>query len=64
MQNEALNKLTSIQAENQKQVMQFTEQIKSHLALINEYRKENIKYRQEVKKKVYLKESQTQLGDF
>ena len=42
---EAINKLTNAQLESNRQLLEFTEQIKSHLLLINEYRKENKAWR-------------------
>ena len=48
----------------QNQLNQFTEQIKSHLALIKEYRKENIKWRKNQVKEIEKNKFQTNLWDF
>ena len=49
---ESLTKLTELNIDNKKQVLQFAEQIKSHLALIQEYRKENKAWRKSEVKKI------------
>jgi DNA-binding transcriptional ArsR family regulator len=64
---EALNKITENQVNNEIQVQKFTEQIKSHLLLIQEYRKENISWRKNTEKKIReeIKHGkQTRIGDF
>jgi len=64
---ETLSKLTLAQVEGQNQLLQYAEQNKQHLALIKEYRKENISWRKkktkEIKKELTLGH-QTKLGDF
>ena len=49
---EAINKLTNAQIKTDTQLLQFSQQIKSHLALIQEYRKENINWRKSESKKI------------
>lgn len=67
--NSELNKnieiLTSISAEQQSQIMQYTKQIKSHLKLIQEYRKENIAWRKNESIKIKKElNNQSKLSDF
>lgn len=63
---ESLSKLTQIQIESQKQLLEYRKENRSHLALIKEYRKENIAWRKYIKKEVIkqIDTNQSKLGDF
>jgi DNA-binding Lrp family transcriptional regulator len=65
--NNGFKELTNAQIQTNIQIQQFSQQIKSHLSLIQEYRKENIAWRKSESKKIkdnLNNGTQTNLSDF